>query len=79
MRGKAYQKKSHGVLPKLNIDIPTTEALKGLNQNKFLAIPRRGWMVYWLKYKYKALHLNAPGISELRGNQQSPQLTAEVF
>lgn len=78
MSGKAYERKSHGVLLKLRVDIPTTEALKGLNQNKFLVISRTGWMVYWLKYKYNALHLNAPGTSELQGNQQS-QPTAQVF
>lgn len=41
-RGKAYERKSHGALPKLRTDIPTTEARKGLNQNKFLATSRRG-------------------------------------
>lgn len=65
VRGKAYKRKSRGALLKLRIDIPTTEALEGLKQSKFLAISRRGRTVYWLKYKYKALHLNSPGTSDL--------------
>jgi len=79
VKGKAYERKSHAALFKLRLDIPATEALKGLNQYKFLATSRRGWMANWLKHEHKALHLNAPSISELQGNQKSPQPTAQAF